>query len=453
VRHYNKNTRVKNVALSVFSFIMLIIVSAGIFILFSENVNSILNGEKDDLKTVLALSKIPDDVESEVEDNDSYKKANKISVNVEYKGNLCDSYSNGEEDWYRFSLPKGGSISYTIKTIDQDDDTSYWNPSIRRASTPEERIMNDYISGDTVEYTSGSYYMSAGDYYFEFESSNKYSSDIYIFMVNYDDSSEMYTGSYIYNNVLTNLNLVVRSNDWKEHNNIIATFNFGANSINPDNPRGSFYMDGYVLDEYSDGTLNVRFKGREWYEQPSGYEMLDFTAIVDKQNGTIISDDYELNLIREDLLTVEEASYKNNIIEFDGHKYCYFSNSLSWNNAEKFCEKIGGHLVSVNSAEEQDFVQEIASTVNKDNLWLGGYLDGDTWKWTDGSEFSYSNWDAEKPDNYLGNEAYTKFPCDDFEFEAWSAHRGKWDDVSLTADGRTGDVPLSSFGFICEWET
>lgn len=27
----------------------------------------------------------------------------------------------------------------------------------------------------------------------------------------------------------------------------------------------------------------------------------------------------------------------------------------------------------------------------------------------------------------------------------------KWDDVALTADGISGDVALSSFGFICEW--
>lgn len=450
MRHYNKNIRVKNVALSVFSFIMLIVVSAGIFILFSENVNSILNGEKDDLKTVLALSKIPDDVESEVEDNDSYKKANKISVNVEYKGNLCDSYSNGEEDWYRFSLPKGGEISYTVKTIDQNDaESAYWNPSIRRADAPDERIVNEYINGDTVEHSSGSYYMSAGEYYFEFESSTKYSDDIYTFKINYDETLEMYSGSYVAGQGITDVNLLVT---WNSDDDITASFNFYPNSINSNVPSGRYGVDGYVTDEYGDGVYEVKFRGREWYDQPSGYEMLDFVVIFDKKNGTIISDDYQLNLIREDLLTVKESSYKNNIIEYNGHKYCYFSNSLSWNNAERFCKNIGGHLISINSVEEQNLVQEMASTINKDNLWLGGYLDGDTWKWSDGSEFSYSNWDTDKPDNYLGNEAYTKFPCDDFEFETWSAHSGKWDDVSLIASGRTGDVPLSSFGFICEWD-
>lgn len=60
-----------------------------------------------------------------------------------------------------------------------------------------------------------------------------------------------------------------------------------------------------------------------------------------------------------------------------------------------------------------------------DNLWLGGYLDDEAWKWTDGSEFTYSNWDENKPDNYLGNEKYIKFPRADYEFETWSAHRGK----------------------------
>lgn len=39
------------------------------------------------------------------------------------------------------------------------------------------------------------------------------------------------------------------------------------------------------------------------------------------------------------------------------------------------------------------------------------------------------------------------------EFEYWEANKGKWIDTANNADGREdAEVPISSFGFICEWQ-
>ncbi len=36
-----------------------------------------------------------------------------------------------------------------------------------------------------------------------------------------------------------------------------------------------------------------------------------------------------------------------------GHRYQLFDYSMSWTDAESYCESIGGHLVTITSAEEQ----------------------------------------------------------------------------------------------------
>ena len=128
------------------------------------------------------------DVENE--DNNSHEQANRIYINREYSGNLSDTYENGEEDWYIFSLQKSGYVSYTIKTVVQYGDEAYWNPSLRKADSPDDRIVNDYISGQYSEYTSNVEYLKAGNYYFEIESSRSYSSDNYKFIINYSENDE-----------------------------------------------------------------------------------------------------------------------------------------------------------------------------------------------------------------------------------------------------------------------
>ena len=148
-------------------------------------------------------------------------------------------------------------------------------------------------------------------------------------------------------------------------------------------------------------------------------------------------------------------------VSFGGHSYKYYSISLSWTEAEKYCTGLGGHLISINSADEQSFAEQLSSGAEAVNIWIGGYrLPNDGWAWSDGSVFSYTNWDiypdAEgemyiKPDNYWGNEDYIRYSNYSMTYDEWVANKGKWDDTANRADGYSGDVPISSFGFICEW--
>ena len=73
---------------------------------------------------------------------------------------------------------------------------------------------------------------------------------------------------------------------------------------------------------------------------------------------------------------------------------CYksFTDRKSWKDAESVCESEGGHLASVHSQEENQFIEDISGNYT----WLGG-TDVDTegqWIWVDGSPFDWnaSNW-------------------------------------------------------------
>ncbi len=254
------------------------------------------------------------------------------------------------------------------------------------------------------------------------------------------DIVNCYTGSYTAGQGDTKLDFTITECD--SDYNTEALFLFYCSDSNQSVPTGSYMMKGSLVEKYDDGSMKMYFEGAEWIQQPSTYGFVNFTAIVDPINGTITSSDYSIDLVK-----------KNDSINasYDGHKYCLFNVPMDADEAERTCEAMGGHLISINSPAEQQHFEEIIQNSEKYNIWIGGYYDEEDWKWTDGSEFSYSNWDYEKPDNYWGDEYYIKVASQDVDFETWNMQKNKWDDVSKTADGNGGDIPISSFGFVCEW--
>lgn len=147
---------------------------------------------------------------------------------------------------------------------------------------------------------------------------------------------------------------------------------------------------------------------------------------------------------------------------YNGHSYMVYSESMTWKEAKEYCEKLGGHLVTISDADEQKFVEDLAEKfTDKTSYWLGGYYSDLEWKWVDGTHFSYTNWDSwtdgteeyKQPDNHTGNEFYLRFANKKIQYSTWYSNKGKWNDVSNEADGSSGDVPLNSFGFICEWDS
>ncbi|KAE9546715.1 hypothetical protein FO519_010073, partial [Halicephalobus sp. NKZ332] len=89
---------------------------------------------------------------------------------------------------------------------------------------------------------------------------------------------------------------------------------------------------------------------------------------------------------------------------FTGTQMCYKTviNRLSFDDAEKSCQSNGGHLVSIHSEAENEFVINIAASgITTDNealtdIYIGLYRDTTdpvgTMHWTDGTSVNYSTW-------------------------------------------------------------
>uniref|UniRef100_A0A914C5X5 C-type lectin domain-containing protein n=1 Tax=Acrobeloides nanus TaxID=290746 RepID=A0A914C5X5_9BILA len=87
--------------------------------------------------------------------------------------------------------------------------------------------------------------------------------------------------------------------------------------------------------------------------------------------------------------------------------------------ASEKCEKLGGSLVSIHSTEENEFVQHLVKSNNKEVAFIGLHRDGEKFIWKDGSQVDYTNWHIGEPNDDLGVEN-----CVDI--------RSKWNDIPCT---------------------
>ena len=125
---------------------------------------------------------------------------------------------------------------------------------------------------------------------------------------------------------------------------------------------------------------------------------------------------------------------------FGGHTYYYFSTPVTWYDAKTLCENMGGHLVSVTSEEETNFLVNLVNDHYKEEsgcyIWLGA-TDRDSegnWKWITGENISYTKWFPDEPNNSIWNEEGAENYA---QFYTW---QGDWNDTS----------GCSKMPFVCE---
>ncbi|XP_018583606.2 neurocan core protein [Scleropages formosus] len=110
---------------------------------------------------------------------------------------------------------------------------------------------------------------------------------------------------------------------------------------------------------------------------------------------------------------------EHNWRKFHGHCYRHFTHRHTWEDAEKDCREHRGHLASIHSPQEQDFLNGLSH----ENTWIG--LNDRTveedFQWTDNMALQYENWRENQPDNFFaGGE----------DCVVMIAHEnGKWNDV------------------------
>ena len=221
--------------------------------------------------------------------------------------------------------------------------------------------------------------------------------------------------------------LKLEDGEWKWVNGELFSYsNWGENNPNggAEEPYGQYYK---------------LFSLRKWNDNAYNF---DCTAYVcEWESGSRVSDarvaDAE-KLIEKDKLDKLGRSY-----------YRVFNNPLTQPEAAAFCEKLGGHLVYVNSAKEQAYVNDLIAQEGKRNMyWTGAVREGTRWHWSNGSVFGkYTNWSHEKKAKNADNAKYAviNFNSDKYDIGSW---------VAKPAEGTpdTESEYYINYGFVCEWE-
>ncbi len=121
----------------------------------------------------------------------------------------------------------------------------------------------------------------------------------------------------------------------------------------------------------------------------------------------------------------------------DDHIYALYDYEMSWTFARDLCNDLGGHLVTITSAEENQLITELVQSGSKDAYWLGATdMDGQEkdFKWVTGEEFVYDNWLAGEP-----NSAGEKGTKEQF-MEFRKSYGNKWNDVHNTKSDNKGFI-------------
>ena len=118
---------------------------------------------------------------------------------------------------------------------------------------------------------------------------------------------------------------------------------------------------------------------------------------------------------------------------YNGHTYKVFNDTryINWKQAKENCEALGGHLLTITSAEEQAFIETI---LEKNHVyWGGGKRNNNIWTWATGEEWNYENWASGQPNTSVGSGEYLWFVVNNNML--WSNSLGGY-----------------YYDYVCEWD-
>ena len=144
------------------------------------------------------------------------------------------------------------------------------------------------------------------------------------------------------------------------------------------------------------------------------------------------------------------------------HRYWACSGYPDWEDAEAFCNSIGGHLATITSANEQYFIENtVLADIPSATLWIGVRLNnGMREQWVIREEYTgqFSNWNEHEflqrnPGEYgaiRNMQSTLRWEVDGEKYEV-KVDDGQW--VSLILDANTRKSTWNSDGWlICEWD-
>ena len=114
----------------------------------------------------------------------------------------------------------------------------------------------------------------------------------------------------------------------------------------------------------------------------------------------------------------------------------------TWDEAEQYCESLGGHLATISTQAENDHVYQLMRDAGYLSAYFG-YSDQETektWVWIGSEKIAYTNWHAGEPNQDNPNEDYAMF--------YYKYPDGTWNDGDFGGRTQNGGT-----AFICEWDS
>lgn len=198
-------------------------------------------------------------------------------------------------------------------------------------------------------------------------------------------------------------------------------------------------INDYLTKMMCDGVIRTKTGalvfGSHTYEQVQQNDDLDGDGII---NGE------EVN-ITTDLYIPKEA------VELNGHYYLRYDEGYVWDDANTFCLSVGGHLATITSAEEQEFVKSLVFAGSKNSYWLGARGHDRVFSWITGEDWvvDYGHYNNFSSSGY--EDCLMMYRLDNPMYSIERA--GMWNDLNHYAVcGNEPFFGINNFGLVCEWE-
>lgn len=126
--------------------------------------------------------------------------------------------------------------------------------------------------------------------------------------------------------------------------------------------------------------------------------------------------------------------------------YRYIPEKMTWDEHKKRAAIMGGNLACITNADENEQVRRVAGG---EIVWVGGIRKGcgngpgpNHWKWSNGKDWSYTNWRAGEPNNSpSSHDPYSEY--DENRVMLWE--NGEWNDASSLHElSAIYEIPSSS---------
>lgn len=181
------------------------------------------------------------------------------------------------------------------------------------------------------------------------------------------------------------------------------------------------YLDAILLNDDTGG-------GYTYYKLRDLGNALGFTVDWSSERGVYIE-----TQPAQDSTDPEEASEELEEVPFQNNAYIVLSldEVTSWEAAGAYCAQQGGHLATIDSQAENDYVSSLLTEAGVGTAFLGLSKEDGEWIWYNGLPLAYSNWASGQP----SSKSYAMMD---------NTQGGQWVAGTFPSTG--------SAVFVCEWD-